>query len=58
MKLLWWFWCYTAFKLYLWLPFAPKHETRYGQFKLWLLGYGGAWAHSENFADFSRWFRS
>lgn len=53
MKRILWFWCYMAFKLYLWLPFEQAgYETRYGRFKLWLLGYAGAYAHSVDYADF------
>ena len=46
-------WCYVAFKLYLWLPFSQRHDTRYGRFMLWLLEYGGAYAYSNDY----RWFR-
>lgn len=52
MKLAEWFWCFVAFKLYLWLPPAITHKSRYGRFTLWLLSYGGAYAHTENFSDF------
>jgi len=47
-----WAWCYTAYKLYLWLPIARTHKTPYGRFMLWLLGFGGAYAHSRDFRDF------
>lgn len=52
MKRAQWIWCFVAFKLYIWLPSAMTHKSRYGRFTLWLLGYGGAYAHSADFAFF------
>jgi hypothetical protein len=40
-----WFWCWLCYRLYLALPVA-NFNTRYHRFTLWLLGYGGAYAHS------------
>lgn len=52
MKRLQWVGCWFAYHAYLKLPFKHDHSTRYGRFKLWLLGFAGAYAHSDNFADF------
>lgn len=54
MKRVQWVWCYAAFKLYLALPSARSHRSRYGRFTLWLLGYGGAYAHSANYGVFCK----
>lgn len=42
-----WFWCWLCYRAYLALPIARNHQTRYGRFTLWLLGYGGSYAHSD-----------
>jgi hypothetical protein len=54
MKRIRWIWCWAAYHLWVALPFAPYHETRYGKFRLWLLAYAGSYAHSEDFKDFCR----
>ena len=51
-KRLQWFGCYVAYKIYNWLPPADNHQSLWGRFQMWLLGFGGAYAHSETFADF------
>jgi hypothetical protein len=52
MKRLQWVWCYAAYKLYIWLPVGSDHKNLYGRFQMWLLGYGGAYAHSEDYRYF------
>lgn len=52
LKRLQWIGCKIAFHIYLWLPHSRTHESRYGRFCLWLLGYGGAYAYNDTFADF------
>lgn len=51
-KRLLWIWCWIALKLYLNLPLGSDHRNLYGRFLMWLLGYAGAYAHSEDYADF------
>lgn len=53
MKRILWVWCWAAFHTYQWLPVARDLDSRYGRFSMWLLEYGGAYAHSEDY----RWFR-
>jgi len=43
-----WFWCWACFKAYMNLPTASTHHSRYGRFLMWLLGYAGAYAHSDD----------
>lgn len=52
MKRLQWIGCRIAFHVYLWLPHSRTHESRYGRFCLWLLSFAGAYAYSNDFADF------
>ncbi len=52
MKRILYAWCYVAFQTYMLLPGARTHQSRYGRFTLWLIGYGGAYMHSDNYADF------
>lgn len=42
-----WFWCWLCHRAYMTLPPAYSHHTRYGKLNLWLLGYAGAYAHSD-----------
>lgn len=57
MKRLQWTWCWFAFKVFRALP-TPRHfGTRYWDFNMWWLGYGGAYAHSEDFEDFRKHVR-
>jgi hypothetical protein len=42
-----WFWCWACYRAYLALPAASSHNTRYGRALMWLLGYAGAYAHSD-----------
>lgn len=46
-----WFWCWACYRAYLALPTPSSHSTRYGHFQMWLLGYAGAYAHS-NLSNF------
>lgn len=41
-----WFWCWACYRAYLALPAAMNMGTRYHQFTMWLLAYGGAYAYS------------
>lgn len=41
-----WFWCWLCYRAYIALPIACTHNSSYGRFTLWLLGYGGAYANS------------
>ena len=40
------FWCWLCFRTYLALPIANDLKSRYGRLTMWLLGYAGAYAHS------------
>lgn len=42
-----WLWCWACYRAYLVLPSAFSHGTLYRKFSFWLLGYAGAYAHSE-----------
>lgn len=42
-----WIWCRLCYHLYMWLPASRTHKSLYGQFTFWLLGYAGAYAHSD-----------
>lgn len=42
-----WLWCWTCYRLYMAIPPASTHASRYGRFNMWLLGYAGAYAHSD-----------
>jgi len=42
-----WFWCWACYRAYLVLPSAFEHGTLYRKFSFWLLGYAGAYAHSD-----------
>lgn len=46
-----WFWCWLCFRIYLAIPTPRTHESLYGKLALWLLGYAGAYAHS-NLSNF------
>lgn len=41
------FWCWTCYRVYMAIPAPDSHASRYGQFNMWLLGYAGAYAHSD-----------
>lgn len=41
------FWCWLCYRAYLTLPMSGSHESLYGRFSLWLLGFAGAYAHSD-----------
>lgn len=48
--------CWLAYVIWRALPLGRCYETgfvgHYGQFHLWLLGYAGAYAYSDDFEDF------
>ena len=43
-----WFWCWCCYRTYMAIPPADSHESRYGRFNMWLIGYAGAYAHSDS----------
>lgn len=42
-----WFWCWLCHLTYMASPVADSQHSRYGRFQMWLLGYAGAYAHSD-----------
>lgn len=40
-----WFWCWLCFRTYLALPLPQTHQSYYGRFSLWILGYAGFYAY-------------
>lgn len=46
-----WLWCWSCYRAYMALPPAASHQSRWGRFQIWLLGYAGGYAHSTR-ADF------
>lgn len=52
MKRIQWFLCWAAYRLYRILPVTLNSGSRYWRFNMWLVGYAGAYAHSENY----EWF--
>lgn len=41
-----WVWCWACFRVYMTLPVSRTHKSLYGRVMLWVLGHGGAYAHS------------
>lgn len=54
LKLLQWVWCIIAYRVWLWLPLPRTHQSPYGRFTLWLLGYAGAYAPQRELRGLSR----
>jgi len=41
------FWCWLCFHSYMMLPMARSHKSLYGRAMGWVLGWAGAYAHSD-----------